>query len=231
MKKTTLICLIAVLTAFTATAQSKLSYSLLTNTSGALDDQFDICILETTGGNCYDLEKTWKVNFTASLNYQASNRLRLQTGLGYNVFHMKDLNESLNTSRYQLNYLSIPMKAHYFISNGKARFYIGGGFRTDIRLNKQSPVRAGALVQDNASGLALSLETLIGIEFNVLPMLSLGIEPTFATAISSYRRDLDFDGSSSFAPNATAQSYLLLNFIEEKPKRLGMTLSVNYTLK
>lgn len=229
MKKVTLICLIALLSSFAANAQSKLSYSLLTNTSGSLDDQFDICILETTGGNCYDLEKTWKVNFTAAINYQASDRLRLQTGIGYNVFHMDDLNEAFNTSRYELNYLSIPMKAHYFISKGKARFYIGGGFRTDIRLNKQSPVRAGLLIQDNGSGLAVSLETLVGLEFNVLPMLSLGIEPTYATAISSYRRGLNFDGSSSFAPNA-AQSYLLLNFIEEKPERLGMTLSINYTL-
>lgn len=229
MKKITLICLLAVLTSFAASAQSKLSYSLLTSTSGALDDQFDICILETTGGNCYDLEKTWKVNFTAAINYQASDRLRLQTGIGYNVFHMDDINESFNTSRYQLNYLSIPMKAHYFISKGKARFYVGGGFRTDIRLNKQSPVRAGLLVQDNGSALGVSLETLVGLEFKILPMLSLGIEPTYTTAISSYSRDLKFDGSSSFAPNI-AQSYLLLNFIEEKPERLGMTFSINYSL-
>lgn len=227
MKKTTLICLFAVLTSFASSAQSKLSYSLLTNTSGSLNGQTDICILEVAGGNCYDLEKRWKVNFTASVNYQASDRLRLQTGLGYNVLHMDQLNESYNTSRYKINYLSIPMKAHYFISKGKTRFYIGGGFRTDIRMNKQSPVRGGSLVQDNGSGLGVSLETLIGLEFKVLHILSLGIEPTFSTAITSYTRDLNFDGTSSFAPNI-AQSYLLLNFIEEKPERIGMTLSVNY---
>ena len=230
MKKTTLICLLVVLNSFAASAQSKLSYSFLTNTSGSADDQFGICILEVTGGNCYDLEKKWKVNFTAGISYQVSDRFRLQTGLGYNVFHMKELNESFNTSRYQINYLSIPLKAHYFLGKGKVRVYIGGGFRTDIRLNKQFTAFSGALVQDNGSALGLSLEALLGLEFNVLPMLSLGIEPTFSTALTSYQGDLKFDNSNVIFNNI-ARSSILLNFIEEKPQRLGMTLSVNYKFK
>lgn len=226
MKRTTLIFLIAILTSFAAGAQSKFSYSLLTNTSGTANDQFDVCILETMGGNCYDLEKTWKVNFTAGINYQLSDRIRLQSGLGYNVFHMNKLNEALNTGRYQVNYLSIPMKAHYFLGKGKTKFYIGGGLRTDIRLNKQKSAFGGELVQDNASAFGVSFETLIGVEFNITSMLSLGIEPTFATALTSYAQDLKFDGSSSFA-----SSFILLNFIEEKPARIGMTFSVNYKFK
>lgn len=226
MKKAALIILLAILSSFVASAQSKFSYSLLTNTSGTADDQFSICILETTGGNCYDLEKTWKVNFTAGINYQLSDRLRLQSGIGYNVFQMDELNEAFNTNRYQVNYISIPMKAHYFLGKGKTKFYVGGGFRTDIRLNKQKSAFGGGLVQDNANALGVSIEALIGVEFKIIPKLSLGVEPTFATALTSYTQDLKFDGTSSFA-----SSFILLNFIEEKPSRIGMTFSVNYRLK
>ena len=218
------------LASFTTRAQSKFSYTFQTNTSAALGDQTSICILQTTGGNCHDLEKTWKVNFTAAVNYQVSDRLRLQSGLGHNIFQMDQLNEAFSTSRYQIKYLSIPMKAHYFISKGNLKLYIGAGLRTDIRLNKQSAVVGGALVQDNGSAFGLSLETLLGLEFNLMSVLSVGFEPTFSTALTSYRQDLKFD-AASFTSNSIIRSFALLNFIDEKPERLGMTLSLNYYLK
>lgn len=231
MKRIMIYCLLTILaSSFTTKAQSKFSYAFQTNTSGALGDQTNICILQTSGGNCYDLAKTWKVNFTAAVNYQVSDRLRLQSGMGHNIFQMDQLNEAFSTSRYQIKYLSIPIKAHYFISKGKLRFYVGGGLRTDIRLNKQSTVFGGAFVQDNGSAFGLSLETLLGLEFNLLPAFSLGFEPTFSTALTSYQQDLKFD-ATSYTSNSIVRSFTLLNFIDEKPDRLGVTLSLNYYLK
>ncbi len=210
-----------------ATAQSKLSYSVLVNQSASTDDLINICIFRTTGGECLDLEKVWKTNVTFNANYQVSPRLRLQSGLGYNVLSMDNLNSGLGTDRYKIKYLSIPMRAHYLITKGKVQFYTGAGLRTDIRLNGDIPYATDAGVIDNGRGLAVSLETLIGIEVPLSSRLKVHLEPTYATALTSYIKDVNAPTGN---PNSFALSIQPYGIIDEYPSRIGVSVGFTFGL-
>ncbi len=206
-------------------AQSKLSYSVLVNQSASTDDVIDICIFRITGGECIDLEKVWKTNVTFNANYEVSPRLRLQSGLGYNVLSMDQLNEGLSTDKYKLKYLSIPVRAHYLVNQGKVRFYVGGGLRTDIRLNGDVPYSAEAHVADNGRGIALSLETLIGIEVPLSSRFKIHFEPTYASALTSYTKDVNVATGS---PNILIRTPYGL--IDERPSRIGVSFGFTFRL-
>lgn len=206
-------------------AQSKLSYSILVNQSASTDDVIDVCILRTTGGECIELDKVWKTNVTFNVNYEVNSRLRLQSGLGYNVLSMDQLNDGLGTDEYKLKYLSIPVRAHYFINSGKVRFYAGAGLRTDIRLNGDVPYSAEAGVADNARGIALSMETLIGIEVPVSSRFKIHFEPTYANALTSYSKDVTVPTGS---PNILIRTPYGL--IDERPSRIGISFGFTFGL-
>lgn len=227
MKK--LFLTLSLVLAYTAAiqAQSKISYSVLVNQSASTDDLINICIFRTTGGECLDLEKVWKTNVTFNANYQVSPRIRLQTGLGYNVLSMDNLNSGLGTDRYKIKYLSIPMRAHYLINQGKVRFYTGAGLRTDIRLNGNVPYATDAGVVDNGRGLAVSLETLIGIEVPLSSKLKFHFEPTYATALTSYIKDVN---TPSLNPNSFALSVSPYGIIDEYPGRIGISAGFTFGL-
>lgn len=201
----------------------KLSYSLLVNESASLDDTYSICIYQTTGGECLDLERNWKMNVTAAVNYELNKRMRLQSGLAYNVLSLDKVNEALERDAYKIKYLSIPVRTHYFINQGKVSFYTGAGLRTDIRLNEASGGDLETPVQDNGRSIALSMELMAGLEVKVLPQLSLNIEPIYSKGITSYSKDLQF-GSNVQA------SFFGIQMMPEYPQRLGINLGFTYRL-
>lgn len=208
-----------------AQSQSKLSYSVLVNQSASTDDVIDICILRTTGGECVELEKVWKTNVTFNANYEVNSRLRLQSGLGYNVLSMDQLNEGLGTDEYKLKYLSIPVRAHYLINQGKVRFYVGGGLRTDIRLNGDVPYSAEAGVADNGRGIAVSMETLIGVEVPVSSRFKIHFEPTYSNALTSYSKDVSV---TTGIPNILTRTPFGL--IDDRPSRIGVSFGFTFGL-
>lgn len=217
---------ISLLLAFSvlAQAQSKLSYSVLINQSASTDDMINICILRTTGGECIDLEKVWKTNITLNVNYEISPRLRLQSGLGYNVLSMDQLNDGLGTDRYKVQYLSIPMRAHYLFNKGKVRFYAGLGLRTDIRLNGNVPYSSEEVIVDNARGMAVSMEALLGLEVPLSSRLKLHFEPTYATALTPYTKDVS-------TPSGMVNSRITPpGIVEEYPGRIGISLGFTFSL-
>ncbi|GAB5522935.1 MAG: hypothetical protein Roseis2KO_08070 [Roseivirga sp.] len=206
-------------------AQSKLSYSVLVNQSASTDDVIDVCIFRTTGGECIELEKVWKTNVTFNANYEVSPRLRLQSGLGYNVLSMDQLNDGLGTDEYKLKYLSIPIRAHYLINQGKVRFYVGGGLRTDIRLNGDIPYAVEAGVADNGRGIAVSLETLIGVEVPLSSRFKIHFEPTYANALTSYSKDVNV---ATFSPNILSRA--VFGLVDEYPSRIGVSFGFTFGL-
>lgn len=215
------LCLIISTSALTV-AQSKLSYSLLVNNSASTDDTYSVCIFQIDGGVCLDMETAWKVNFTAAVNYEVNERLRLQSGLGYNVLSMDELNEEFRTDQFKIKYLSIPIRAHYFLNKGKTRVYTGLGLRTDIRTNGTIPQTESSVLNDNGRGIAVSMEALIGIEVPILRAFSLSLEPTYAQAITPYATNLHPNGS------ANALSLLPEGIVDEYPSRLGFSVGLTY---
>lgn len=223
MKK--LIYAIGLIIGFSAAlqAQSKFSYSLLVNKSASTDDVIDVCIFNTTGGECLGLEKNWKTNVTLNVNYQLNTRVRLQTGLGYNVLSMDQLNEALETNEFKAKYLSIPMRFHYMITKGKTKLYAGVGIRTDIRLNNTRNLPENINLVDNSYNIALSAEGLIGLEIPLSSGLKINFEPTIATALTSYSKDES--GPTGFVNSLVATPYSL---VEEYPGRIGISLGITY---
>ena len=226
MKRFLLILGILVASYCLAMAQSKVSYSLLVNESASADDTYDICIFRTTGGECLSLERNWKTNVTAAINYQANKRIRFQAGVAYNVLSLDEVNEALERDAFKIKYLSIPVRTHYFITQGKVKLYTGLGLRTDIRVNEIPPApEEGYIVQDQGRNLAVSAEFLAGLEIAVLPKLSVNFEPTFSKGITSYSRDLE---SPSLGGNEL--SFFGIQMMPEFPQRIGITLGVTYGL-
>ncbi|MCE7991748.1 MAG: porin family protein [Roseivirga sp.] len=207
-----------------AQAQSKLSYSALVNQSASTDDIINICIFRTTGGECLDLDKVWKTNITLNVNYQVNPRIRLQSGLGYNVFSMDQLNQGLGTDKFKIKYLSIPVRAHYFFNKGKVRVYTGVGLRTDIRLNGTTLATETPSVADNGRGIAASMEGLLGIEVPVSSRFKIHFEPTYSKAITSYANDVGFTGGSN------SLSIAPYGMIDKYPGRIGISLGFTFQL-
>ena len=202
-------------------AQSKFSYSVLVNQSASADDEYSVCILRTTGGECISLERNWKLNVTAATNYQVNEKVRLQAGLAYNVLSLDKVNEALNRDAYKINYLSIPIRSHFFISQGKVSFYTGLGLRTDIRLNEVAAPDAEVGIPDNGGSVAVSAEVLLGLEVKISPQLAMNLEPTYSRGITPYDRDTDIGAlnTSSFS----------LPFMVEFPQRIGISFGITYS--
>jgi len=203
-------------------AQSKFSYSLLVNESASADDEYSVCLLRTTGGECVSLERNWKINITAAANYWLNDRVRLQSGLSYNVLSLDKVNEALDRDAFKIRYLSIPIRSHFFITKGKVSFYTGAGIRTDIRLNDAPSQDLDLGIRDNGRAIALSAEVLLGLEIKVSPQLAINFEPTFSRGITSYDRDPDI--------TALNNSFFSIPMMVEHPQRLGITLGVTYSL-
>lgn len=212
-------------------AQSKLSYSVLVNESYSTDNYHQICLSQSyipgqsgQGLPCVLMDKAWKTNITLNANYEVSPRLRLQAGFGYNAMHLDEVNDVLGTSRYQVEYLSIPVRAHYFIKRSKVGFYIGTGLRTDIRLDNATPYDGEDIVADNSRNIAMSFETLLGIEVPLSSNIKVNFEPTYAMALTRYSRDLGFPLASPSAPTG-----LPYELIEEHPGRMGVSIGLTFS--
>lgn len=227
MKKFLLTVSLVIACTSLARAQSRLSYSLLVNQSASTDNYHTVCLFTGNGNPCLILDKAWKTNLTFNANYELSPRLRLQAGLGYNVMHMDKLNGVLATNRYQVEFLSIPVKAHYFIKNhGKARLYIGTGVRTDIRLTQPvSDYSLLAIVADNSRSISASLEVLVGIEIPLSSRIKLNIEPTYGTAITRYSRETGIELGIPGSVNRTPYA-----LIDEYPGRYGISVGFTFRL-
>ncbi len=227
MKKIFITLFLIALGSTTLLGQSKFSYTLQVNTSASLNDEVTIFVTGVNFGETFDLAQKWKPGITAVLNYQLNKRVRLQSGLGFNRFSLDKLNDKLNTKKYRLNFLSIPIKAHYFISLGKTKFYAGAGIRTDLKLNSRLKLDASAPVYDNSKKIGMSFEGLLGIEFPITQKFSINFEPTFSGAITSYGNEADFNiaaALSSFAP------FFSEEMIDAKQTKLGFTFGLTYGL-
>lgn len=171
------------------------------------------------------MDRAWKTNITFNANYELSPKLRLQAGLGYNVMHLNRLNGTLGTSRYQVEYLSIPVKAHYFIHKGKLSFYVGMGVRTDIRLNSPMPYITPEPVADNSRSVSASIETLVGIEVPLSSKIMLNLEPVFSSAMVRYTREIGLD--LAFPSTAGGYPYALM---DQYPGRFGISVGFTFRL-
>ncbi len=212
-------------------AQSRLSYSVLVNESFSTNNYNQVCLnqFQVPGQPgailpCLSMDKAWKTNVTFSTNYEISDRFRLQGGLGYNVMHMDKLNGLLGTSRYQVEFLSIPLKVHYYVHRGKKiHFYVGTGVRTDIRLNGPKPYQGQEPVADNSRSVAASLEMLVGVEVPITSKIMLNFEPTQSKALVRYTREiglnLGFPGGTGGYPYA---------LIDQYPGRFGVSAGLTF---
>lgn len=221
--------LVLACSAFT-NAQSRLSYSILLNQSVSTNNYNQLCvnrpiITSQPGPGLAPLcmDRAWKTNITFNANYELSPKLRLQAGLGYNVMHLDRLNGALGTSRYQLEYLSIPVKAHYFIHQGKVRFYVGAGVRTDIRIDGPMPYITAEPVADNSRSVSASIETLLGIEVPLSSKIMFNFEPTFASALVRYTREIGLN--LAFPSTATGYPYALM---DQYPGRFGISAGFTF---
>lgn len=212
-------------------AQSKFSYSILVNQSVSTNNYNQVClnqfqVLNQPGPTlpCLSMDRAWKTNITFNTNYELSEKFRLQGGLGYNAMHLANLNSTLGTSRYQVEFLSIPLKVHYYIYRGKKiSFYIGTGVRTDIRLNGPKPYLGREPVADNSRSVAASLESLVGIEVPITPEIMFSFEPTQSSALVRYTRqtglNLGFPGGTGGYPYALMDQY---------PGRFGISAGLTF---
>lgn len=223
MKRTTLTLMIAILSIGLVKAQSKFSYTLQFNTSASLDDEVVIFVSGVGSGATLDLKPDWKPGITAAINYHVNSRLRIQTGIGYNRVKLDRLNETLQTSRYKLDFLSIPVRAHYFLNQGRFRFYTGVGMRADIRTGSRLEVISGHHVGDNTENVGLSFEALLGVQLPLNRRFIIQLEPVFSQAITSYTDEDNFS-ITPFSPGA------LQGIIDQKPTRIGLTLGLTYVL-
>ena len=223
MKKLVSSLCLLVLIGVSLHAQSKLTYSLQINSSGSIDPVDDVCVMEVSGGSCLGLEPEWNLNFMALVNYQLRDRLRLQTGAGFNVYNLEDINDALGSDVFSAKYLSIPIRAHYLMSKGKLRPYIGLSIRSDIRVNRAADQRQNVFVQDNASGFGMSMEALLGFEFDLKPGLTFQVEPTFSQGLIAYDQEVQ--------PVLTGGPGLLTvapigMFADSLPTRIGFTFGL-----
>ena len=222
MKKLLFIFSLLMIAALSANAQSKLSYSLLLNSSGSIDPVNDVCVLEPNGGTCLGIEPEWKLNFMVVVNYSLNDRFRLQSGAGFNVYNLSSLNEALGNDEFSAKYLSIPVKGHYMLGKGKFRPYLGLGLRADIRVNQRADQLANVFVQDNGAGFGMSLEGLLGFEFDLKPGLSFQVEPTFSQAIIAYDQDIVVSPTGN--PNSTVLPFGM--FADSLPTRIGFSFGL-----
>ncbi|GAB5522936.1 MAG: hypothetical protein Roseis2KO_08080 [Roseivirga sp.] len=170
------------------------------------------------------MDKAWKTNITLNTNYQLTENFRLQGGLGYNTMHMDKLNSTLSTSRYQVEFLSVPLKVHYYIYRGKKlRFYVGTGVRTDIRLDGPKPYQGQEPVADNSRSVSASMETLVGVEVPITPKIMFNLEPTQSTALTRYTREIGLN--LGFPGGVGGYPYAL---IDQYPGRFGISAGVTF---
>ena len=205
--------------------QSKISYALLFNSSGSIDPTNDVCVFEPGGGSCLGIEPEWKLNFMAVVNYSMSDRLRLQTGAGFNVYNLNSLNDALGNNEFSAKYLSIPIKGHYMLGKDKFRPYLGLGLRADIRVNQQAEQLENVFVQDNGAGFGMSLEGLMGFEFDLKPGLTFQLEPTFSQGIIAYDQDVVVSPTGN--PNSTVLPFGM--FADSLPTRIGFTFGLMFS--
>ncbi len=213
-------------------AQSKFSYSVLINQSVSTNNYDQVClnqfqVLSQPGPAlpCLSMDRAWKTNITFNTNYELSDKFRLQGGLGYNAMHMDKLNGTLGTSRYQVEFLSLPLKVHYYIIRGrKIRLYVGTGVRMDIRLDGPKPYLGQEPVADNSRSISASMESLVGIEVPLTSKIMFNFEPTQSSALVRYTREtghnLGFPGGTGGYPYA---------LIDQYPGRFG--LSAGFTFR
>ena len=213
MRRTGLL-LFCLLAAHSAIAQSKWTYGIQLNQSGSTSAYEDICITRVNGGVCYDLQENWQTNLYGTLNYQPTKRIRFQTGLGLNRMHFDGVNSVLNEDKFKFTYLSLPLKAHLMMSTGRLRTYLGGGIRIDKRLGNVLPRVAEESIYDNTRGIGMSIEALIGLEYQVNEKMSINFEPTYAKAITRYSQDIG-------TPIVGFSGWPLL---QEYPERIGVSL-------
>ena len=216
-----LIIILVTLAPLSLVGQSKVSYSLLFNQSQSLDPMVDICIFRTTGGECVSMDISYALNATAAINLKLNDRVRLQTGLGYNQLATKDINDNYDRDVFKAKYLSVPIRAHWIIAQGKLSPYLGAGIRTDIRINEAAGVDITGF-RDNARGFGLSAEFLFGLELAVNDKLSVLMEPTYATGLSNYD-----NGDRVGAVNPSSIDFSLM---PASPQRIGITLGLNFRL-
>ncbi len=218
MKKT-LFTFSLMLTTFLAIGQSKLTYGIQFNQSESTSPMVDICILNTTGGQCFDLEGTWALNVNLIANYQFNKRLRFQTGLGFNQLNFNGINNILGEKRFNYDFLSIPVKGHFMILNSRHKLYVGSGFRIDYRVGGIEETRFDDTVFDNSAKTGVMLESLVGFEYQLNSEWAFHFEPTYAIGITDYSR--------------TSNSGIINNsrwpVIGERPERIGISLGLTFS--
>ena len=202
----------------TTSAQSKWSYGIQFNQSESTSPLLDICITRMSGGDCFDLQGSWQTNFYLLTNYQPTKRLRMQSGLGLNRLHFDGINQFIDQDKFNYNYLSIPLKAHYFLSSGRLGVYLGAGLRFDLRLNETKAVDMSDGVYDNSANTGLSFESLLGLQYQVNDKISVQLEPTYSLAVSNYRANRNMVSLSM--PNWPV--------FNERPERIGISLGLTF---
>ena len=134
---------------------------------------------------------------------------------------MDELNEAVGQNDFRISYLSIPMRSHFFIVQGKLSFYAGAGLRADIRVDSATDPSPEALLLDNADGFGMSAEILLGLELRLSQKLSISLEPTFSRGITPYDRQVSSGNINGL--------HLDLPMVVEFPQRIGFNFGFTFS--
>lgn len=154
-----------------------------------------------------DIEKG-KLGFTTglNLNIKVSKNLAIQTGIFYSDKGYRNPKQALSFSspsptepthvstRYNLNYLDIPLKLNFISGRGKVTLIVGAGLAVNLFLNASTNVtyfyddgreenrKQSSSVAYNKFNLS-SLAS-VGFEYRLKDHISLRAEPTFRYGLS-----------------------------------------------
>lgn len=208
-----------------ATAQSKWSLSLSHQRNAAINDNINLCIDGISRGICFDHSLSSTIT-TVGTRYQLSNRLFLNTGLGFETYRKPDLNDQLNTENYKLNFINIPIRANYIIKQGSTKIYVGSGIKLGFQTSEDGLTinTDDFIVWNNMERFTLSHEILAGMEISLFKLLSFSIEPTFAWGITNFTDPMN--PSLDLLPGQIATSFLERD--QGKPHMLGINMGLNY---
>ena len=154
------------------------------------------------------------ITYGLTLNYPLSDRLSLTTGIVYTKLQ-SDFTQMIRSQQIQqeqtLHYVGIPLGLSYRLWMYKSfRTYLSAGAKADwnVTTHLETEGVSQHLPKDR---LQWSLNTSLGLQYDILPQLGFYVEPSL----------------NWYPDNGSA----IQNYFKDKPLSLGLQIGLRYTLQ